>query len=153
MGEICRDEGCEIEHLHAPEECERARQNRRIELLYAELREIDDAKAPAVSEPKRAVWQKDDPEGLSEAVMRAIPKNRPTHVAAVVESVRNDYGEVAERTVYRHLSRLVKTGEIIRQDVQLGFAALVRPYSKMLRDLPTMRDVLAHVTDPEPDHA
>lgn len=151
MGEICRDEHCELDGLHAPEECEQARRTSRIELLYEELSEIKGAK-PAPT-PKRPASLKDDPEGIREAVLRAIPKNLPTHFGAVADAVRNDYGEVAERTVYRHIKRLVKAGELVKQDLRLGFAAYVRPYSKMLRDLPTMRDVLVHMTDLEPDHA
>lgn len=150
LGEICRDEACEIDHLHAPAECERVRQLRRVDLLFNEIREIKRVKPePAV---KRVPWHKDDPEGVREAVLRAIPKNLPTHFGAVADAVRNDYGEIAERTVYRHIKRLVRAGELVKQDLRLGFAAYVRPYSKLLSDLPTMRDVLAHVADLEPDH-
>lgn len=136
--EICRDEECDLEGLHATGQCCGMRRRRRKE------RPLKTTQAP---------WRVADPAGLSEAVLRAVPPTLPTHFSAIYDGVRNDYGSVHERTVYRHIRKILRRGELIKVNLRLGFAAYIRPKAKLLADLSTMRDVVESMVDLEPENA
>ena len=135
--QVCRDEECEIEGVHTLSLC---RKNRHGGVLQ-----------PPVKVSKRPAWLKDDPDGLQESVRRAVPKTLPTNFSAIVDKVVNDYGNVTERTVYRHVRKLVERGELLKLNLRLGFAAYARPTSKLVSDLPGMRDIMTAIVDIEPD--
>lgn len=135
--EICRDDDCVIEELHTTKQCRH----------LARVREP----AKPIRASSRPAWKIDDPAGLSEAVMRAVPPGLPTHFSAIADGVRNDYGSVHERTIYRHIRKVVERGELLKVDLRLGFAAYIRPKAKLLSDLSTMRDVMSALVDLEPD--
>lgn len=136
---ICRSDSCEIEEVHTVSLCKTDRRGGIVQ--------------PPVKVTKRPAWMQDDPEGLAEAVRRAVPKTLPINFTAITNKVRNDYGDLTERTVYRHVKKLVMRGELLKLNLQLGFAAYVRPGSKLLGDLSQMRDVMADLVDLDPDAA
>jgi len=91
---------------------------------------------------KKPVWQLDDPTALTGAVARATSKAYPTHFAAIVRDVRDDYGTVTERTVYRHIKKLVARGHIAKVDIGFAFAAYIRPGSRMFKTADAIRDYI-----------
>lgn len=135
--QVCRNEECEIEEVHTISLC---RKDRRGGVLQ-----------PPLKISKRPAWLKDDPEGLQESVRRAVPKTLPTNFSAIVDKVTNDYGNVTERTVYRHVRRLVERGELLKLNLRLGFAAYARPTSKLVSDFAGMREIMTGIVDIEPD--
>lgn len=135
--EVCRSEECEIEEEHTRSLCRAGRHGGVLQ--------------PPVKVSKRPVWLKDDPEGLQESVRRAVPKTLPTNFSAIVDKVTNDYGSVTERTIYRHVRRLVERGELLKLNLQLGFAAYARPTSKLIADLGSMREIMTGLVDIEPN--
>ena len=135
--EVCRSDECEIEGIHTRSLC---RTDRHGGVLQ-----------PPVAISKRPAWLKDDPEGLQESVRRAVPKTLPTNFSAIVDKVTNDYGAVTERTIYRHVKKLVERGELLKLNLRLGFAAYARPTSKLLSDPSEMRDIMTGLVDLEPD--
>ena len=68
----------------------------------------------------KKAWERDLPKPPpSAAVLRSIILQHvrwvePRPVPAIHQFVLNDYGEITDRTVYRHLAVLVKEGKIRR---------------------------------------
>jgi len=51
---------------------------------------------------------------LYEVVLRAVPPYQEVTVAEIASAVRDDYGNVTDRTIYRHLARLQRNRRIKR---------------------------------------
>lgn len=138
---ICRDETCSVAGVHTVSFCTRS------------TRLDERAHHRPLKPGGKPPWKRDDPSGLMNSVARATSKHRPTHFSAIVNEVVNDYGTVSERTVYRYLKKLVERGQVIKLDLRLGFAAYIRPKSKLLNDLPLIREIMVNTVDLEPDAA
>lgn len=158
---VCRDENCDREGVHprhvkvkgfTPKPHRRPKTTRvRCNACGATrlLRRFDDPACPCggryVSKPP---WQSDDREGLRESVLRAACKPFPVTFQDVLRAVQEDYGRCTERTVYRHLRRVVKDeGKVVKLDVNLGHAAYISPDSRMLRDPTTIKEYLLNRGD------
>lgn len=64
----------------------------------------------------------------------------------IQRDVRDDYGTVTDRTVYRHVRKLVQEAKLIKLDLGLAFAAYIRPRARLLADPEALRDyMLANV--------
>lgn len=121
---ICCDENCERTDLH------------RKHLV---------AKRPP-SEPHHRP-KKSDPKTLTGAVARAVSRT-PKVFREIVRDVVDDYGKVspteasAERSIHRHLKKLVERGQIIKLDLGFTFAVYLRPKSRWLRDPEAIREYI-----------
>lgn len=89
---------------------------------------------------KKPLWQRNDPNGLTGAVARATSKSQPKVISEIIRDVRDDYGEVTERSVYRHVKKLVERGHLIKLDLGLTFAAYIRPKSRLLKNPEALKD-------------
>ena len=127
-GSICRDDNCDRLDVHPPH------------LVLNKGRKIVPHHRP--NGLQRPLWQRDDPRGLTGAVARATSKSYPMLFSHIVRDVRDDYGPCTERTVYRHLRKLVQRGHVIKLDLQLAFAAYIRPRSRLLADPEGLRDYM-----------
>jgi hypothetical protein len=134
---ICRDEDCEIDGVH------------RKHL-------VQPSKSRPHHRPKRTgrslkpPWQQDDREGLRMSVERAAANGLPMYPSAIVRDVRDDYGTVHERTVYRYLRNSVLTGRVLKLDLKLPFAVYLSPNSALLHDLASVREYMVAVVDGVP---
>lgn len=131
---ICRDEDCRRLGVHPKHSV----------LTPGRSIEIHHRPKPGA----KPLWERDDPKGLTGAVARA--SKYPTHAAWVLRDVRDDYGHVHERTVYRHIARLVARGHLCKLDLSLGYAVYVRPKSRWLKDLQALREFILGETDQHP---
>ena len=125
---ICRDERCEIVGLHRPH------------LIKKRTAEPHHRPSSSPVPP----WKRQDPRGLSGAVMRATSKAYPVVFQSIMREVFDDYGSVTRRTIYRHVRALVQQGCLVRYELG-GIAAYVRPKSRLFGDRRSVRDyVLAN---------
>lgn len=124
--EVCRDENCHRRDLHRPHLVE----TRPPPTLHHRP-----------NPNKKPLWQRNDPKGLTGAVARAVDKT-PKRFIEIVRDVRDDYGNVTERSVYRHVKKLVERGHLIKLDLGLTFAAYIRPKARLLKDPEAMRDFI-----------
>ena len=110
LGQICRDERCEIEGLHAKHvlKCKRG-----------------DCKPKA-----RRPWTRPDREGLAECVLRATSDRVPRWFQEIAPEVRDDYGTVSNRTLWRVIRDLVEHGRLIKLELGLAFSAYIRPVDR-----------------------
>lgn len=148
-GSICQDEHCTIIEVHAIHAVPAVRPHHRPKPMKCTLCPW---KGPASLErnacPRcksaitgtRAPWEYDDPMGLTGAVARATSKSYPMTFAMICRDVRDDYGECTERTIHRHLARLVDRGCILKVDIAQAFAVYLRPGSKLANDIETLRE-------------
>jgi hypothetical protein len=82
---------------------------------------------------------------LAERVLAAVGK-RPTFMAWIQRDVRDDYGHVSERSIYRYVGRLIADRRIVKLDLGLTFAVYIDPTSPMLSDRSALREyMLANV--------
>lgn len=95
-------------------------------------------------------WKRDDPDALAEAVVRACSEAYPKHFSAIARDVRDDYGACTDRTVYRYLRKVIDRGLLIKLDLGLAFAAYIRPKSRLLNDLDSLRDYMLGVVEMHP---
>ncbi len=128
---ICRDENCE-----------------RLDVHYKHHVQQPPCVHHRPSAATTPLWQRDDPQALAEAVIRAC--NAPTHFQAVMRDVQDDYGACCERTVYRYLAKLVRAGELVKAEVDLAFAVYVRPKSRLLGDLDSLREYMLGLVEMHP---
>lgn len=131
--EICRDEDCLIVGAHRPHLVaerpppaphHRPKKRRPDELMFA-----------------RTPWHQADPRGLRGAVARAVSKT-PKVFHEIVRDVRDDYGNVTERTIHRHLKALTERKQTIKLDLGFTFAVYIRPKSRMLKNIEAIRDYI-----------
>lgn len=150
--QICRDDDCNRPGVHLKHPVlsrgRTVKVHHRPDPTTVQLALPSDAKPPPDS--KRAAWKRDDPKGLTEAVARATSRAYPTHIAAIYRDVQDDYGECTERTVYRHVKKLVERGHLIKLDVGLSFAAYIRPKSRLLKDHAAIREYLLGIVELNP---
>lgn len=134
LGSICRDEDCEFAGLHrkhrVPAQKNRGRQ-----------RQSTSPKPP---------WLRDDPDGLDEAISKAVSAAYPTHFSAIVRAVRDDYGSVHERTIYRRVAKAVSEGRILKLDLNLTFATYIKPESKLVEDPDDLREYMLNLLELKP---
>ena len=109
---ICRDDDCMISSIHA-----------RHPVLKKRQPQVHHR--PSTSQ--KPLWQRDDPKALTGAVARATSKAYPVTVTAILRDVVDDYGPCHERTVYRHIKKLVERGQLIKLDLGLQIHAYIRP--------------------------
>jgi len=130
--EICRDENCLIVGAHRPH-------------LVAERPPPTPHHRPKKRRPdelsNNAPWRQADPRGLRGAVARAIGKT-PKVFSEIVRDVRDDYGNVTERTVHRHLKALAEKKQMIKLDLGFTFAVYIRPKSRMLKNIEAIREYI-----------
>jgi hypothetical protein len=122
--EICRDDACPRVGIH----------RKHLTALHA-------PPEPHHRPTRRPAWEQDDPEGLAASVLRAT-KMRPVVISEIVRDVRDDYGTVHERTIYRHVRRFVELGVLIKLDLGFTFAAYIRPGARLLADPSSMREMI-----------
>lgn len=134
--QICRDDACEIVGVHAKHK------------TLHDHHEIVVHHRPSTS--KKQLWQRDDPEGLAEAVERATSLNYPKPISAIMRDVADDYGPVSERSVHRYVSRLVRAGRLVKLNLGMAFAAYIQPGSRLLRDRESLREYMLGTCDLHP---
>jgi hypothetical protein len=123
--QICRHENCDIEEVHAKHHVMRA------------------LPEPKPARPgKKPPWRQDDPEALTESVYKATSDAYPMLSSWIARDVRDDYGTCTDRTVYRHLRRLVAEARLVKVDLGLAFSAYIRPKSRLLADPQALRDYM-----------
>lgn len=131
---VCRDEDCEFVGLHRKHRLSPQR-NR------AKQRQSTSPKPP---------WLRDDPDGLDESINKAVSASYPTHFSAIVRAVRDDYGNVHERTVYRRVAKAVAEGRILKLDLNLTFATYIKPDSKLTEDPDDLREYMLNLLELKP---
>lgn len=123
MSEICRDDACLIERLHTTKLCRFAF--------------VDDRKPKrqrlAFFRSKKRPWQLTDREGLIEAVLRAV-SDQPTTISWIARDVRDDYGQVTDRSIYRYVRRLVAQERLVKVEVGLHLVVYTKPKARVLRE-------------------
>lgn len=148
-GLICTDEHCETLEVHASHAALKpARVHRRPKPMKCTVcvwkgpgsfeRECPKCHSELVA--VRAPWQYDDPRGLTGSVARAASKAAPKTFAMVCRDVWDDYGPCTERTVHRHLAKLVDRGCILKIDIGEAFDVYLRPGSRLASDIDTLRE-------------
>lgn len=130
--DICREEDCKIKCVHRKHSMRIRRLRKPIEVHHR-------------PKGKKPLWQQDAPAILTEIVLEAVG-DRPMIMQWIQRDVRDDYGTVTDRTVYRHVRKLVQEARLIKLDLGLAFAAYIRPRARMLSDTEALRDyMLANV--------
>lgn len=124
---VCRDENCDRVDVHRKH-------------LIAKHRPPKPHHRPKTTKP---LWLSHDPKALTGAVARATSKAYPTVFTEIVHRVHNDYGSCTERTIYRHLAKLIERGQLIKLDLGLTFAAYIRPRSRLLDSTGAPKDFQA----------
>ncbi len=127
---ICRHEDCGIPGIHRAH----LTKSRDTKPHHRPRRKRRDVAPP--------VWKLGDPEGLSNSVYAATSMTKPVVISEIVRDVRDDYGDVAERTVYRHVRKLVEIGRLLHVDFGLMFGGYIRPGARLLSDPEAMRDII-----------
>lgn len=127
-GCICRDENCERLDVHAAHDVPKVKKER----------------PPS---PGRELWKRSAPKALDHAIAKATSKHDVTHFGAILNEVRNDYGDCEERTVYRRLKRFVERGHMVKLDLGLSMAGYIRPKSKLLGNPDYLRERLLDKLD------
>lgn len=130
--QFCRNERCPIIRRHLVADCPLARRGTIV----------------VHHRPKRDApfSQREAPAVLTESVERAIGE-WPTMMQWIQRDVRDDYGNVADRTIYRHVRRLVKSKRVVKLNLGLAFAAYIKPGARMLRDREALREFMEQNAD------
>jgi hypothetical protein len=112
VDEICRDEDCEIVGVHPKHR--RARRQ-----------------PQAHHRPKPdAPWKRSDRHALLTSIMKSTSGRVPKWFQEIAPDVRDDYGNVTDRTIWRGIKTLVERGHLLKLDLGLAFAAYMRPIGK-----------------------
>jgi len=119
---VCRDEHCDRVDIHPTHKVQKRSKKER---------------PPAAG---RELWKRSAPKALDRSIMKTTSKSFATHFGAMLQGVREDYGDVEERTMYRRVKRLVARGNLIKLDLGLSFAAYIRPKSRLIGDLGCIRE-------------
>jgi hypothetical protein len=133
LGQICRDERCDIEEIHAKHQirCKR-----------------EEDCGPKYRRP----WSQPDRAGLAECVLRATSDRVPRWFQEITPEIRDDYGNVSDRTVMRVIRDLVKHGRLIKLELGLAFAAYMKPATRpvpgRLATFDEQRDYMLGITHP-----
>ena len=78
------------------------------------------------------LWRQEGPRVLSEIVYRAVPPYQEVTFEEVADTVRNDYGMVTDRTIFRHLRRL-QTVHYVERVGERNAGVYVRPTKPVKR--------------------
>lgn len=120
LGQICRDDNCDLDCLHF-----------RHEVPPSIAIRPPRRKSKGWREP----WKATCSQALQEATYRAISSYEPRNFSTVLSFIENDYGTCCVRSVHRHLNKLRWAGRIERMDFSsLRIHAYLRTGSRMLRD-------------------
>ncbi len=138
---ICRDDACEVDGLH-----------RRGRMCKRSENHAPRAHHRPLAKP---VWQQPDPDGVLESIKKAVPEIRPVWFQQVSSDVRNDFGDVGDRTIWRGLKKLVERGELLRLDLGLAFHAYIKPVRRGERvpcrlDPDEMREYMLSIVEIHP---
>lgn len=145
---ICLDEDCDREGIHRKH-------------LVAKRPPPEPHHRPS----RQPLWKQDDPQGLIEALIRTTSGGQPFKIDEIFRGVRDDYGSVSERTVYRYVNRLVDAGLLVKIESKrerrrressnysrhrivakinlgLSFSAYIKPGARLLGDPEAMREYI-----------
>lgn len=148
LSSICRDERCTIVEIHTkhlvqgprePRPHHRAAKIRCTACPWRGVASFERMGCPKCGQPIAPVkevqpWESHDERALVRSIACATSKAYPVTFSMIYRDVVNDYGKVDERTVHRHLARLVDRRCLIKHDVRLPFAVYVRPGTRLTYD-------------------
>lgn len=140
---VCRDEWCPIVELHMANDDRHGDREKRDE-IKPRPHHRPRAKAPLAPKPLHpnyVPWKQADTQGLLNSVMKATNGRVPVWFQEIRDEVRDDYGDVADRTVWRAIKKLVERGALIKLDIGLAFAAYIRPIGKKGRKAGRLDDI------------
>jgi hypothetical protein len=138
---ICREDDCNTPGVH-PKHPVAPPLATPIEPAKPKLRERPIQVHHRPDPTKKQLWQRDDPTGLTGSVARATSRTNPVSMVDIVNYVRDDYGPCAERTVYRHVRKLVERQCLVKLDLGLPMAVYIRPKSRLLREPEVIREIM-----------
>lgn len=110
-GSICRDDRCERKGIHP-------------------WHPIDHEPKPHHRPKSKAPWKIGDQKSLLGAVMRSTSARVPKWFQEIGPDVRDDYGPISDRSLWRAIETLVKRGHLLKVDIGLAFAAYIRPMGR-----------------------
>jgi len=106
--EVCRDERCEEEGLHAPHEVESRRRPYHERRLPWGIRQ----------------------RALDDSIIDVVPAYEVQTFRGIHRAVEDTYGSVNPRTLHRRIARLIDFGQIVRLEIPAeAICAYVRPSS------------------------
>lgn len=108
---ICRDDDCDRKGIHPVHEVVRKPQVHR---------------RPG----KLAPWKQPDADGLLSSVMKATSVHKPRWFQEISTDVRDDFGSVTDRSIWRAIAKLVERGHLLKLELGLTFFAYIRPMPK-----------------------
>ena len=85
-------------------------------------------------------WQQPDPSGLINSIMKATSVTRPKWFQEIAQDVRDDFGNITDRSIWRGLKKVVERGHLIKLDIGLAFHAYIRPSKKRPSGRPETTD-------------
>ena len=106
---ICRDDRCKIEGVHARHP------------IFTRHEKMPHHR------PGSRPWLQPDRQGLMASIMKATSKRVPRWFQEISPEVRDDYGDVGDRTIWRGIAELVQHGRLMRLDIGLAFHAYIQP--------------------------
>lgn len=133
--EVCRDERCVLEGLHAShtvKDSKRTKQRRQKQLGWR-----DDP-----FEKTTEIYERRCAEALDEAIIRAISCSPVRNFASLYHDIIHDYGSCGTRRLYRRLVALTRAKRIVRVDLGGCLCGYMRPGSRFLRDPEIIREQL-----------
>lgn len=145
LSSICRDDRCTIIEIHAPhlvgatfepKPHHRPRKIRCTACSWRGTASFERMGCPKCNQPITAVkevqpWEVHDELALVRSIANATSKAYPVTFSMIYRDVTNDYGKVDERTVHRHLSKLVDRGCLRKHQIDMPFAVYVRPGTRL----------------------
>lgn len=150
---ICRDDNCTILEVHArhfvepvsapPRPHHRPKKIKCARCTWRGQASFDRTACPKcdgelIAVRERQPWEADDQVGLTRAVAQATSKAYPVTFSMIARDVWDDYGACDERTIHRHLAKLVDRGCLLKFNINLPFAVYIRPGTRL--DLETIRE-------------
>ncbi len=142
LGAICQDDRCGIVEIHETHEVT-GNQVCRLALK-------------AHHRPRTAApWKSSDRSGIMGSIMKSSSGRVPKWFQEIASDVRNDYGEVTDRTIWRWIKILVDRGQLMKLDVGLAFAVYMRPRGKKrasgrIEDPAELRDHMLSIVEIHP---
>lgn len=125
---ICRDDDCDIDEVHLAHK----RLRRRSIIVH---------RRPKRHQPLARTALPQEPDALSDSILKAVG-DYPMMMHWIQRDVRDDYGSVSDRSVYRYVRRLVEQARMIKLDVGLAFAIYIKPRARLLADPSAIRDYM-----------
>lgn len=144
LSSICLDDHCDIVELHArhvvrfkePRPHHRPKKIKCSSCEWRGVASFERMGCPRCGQAIEAVreikpWQEHDKLAIVRAIANATSRAYPVTFSTIYQRVIDDYGQVDERTVHRHLKVLVDRGCLLKYDVRLPFAVYVRPKTRL----------------------